>query len=288
MSLLTLIQDVCNQIGLPSPATVYGSQTLLYKQLLATLETDVSFELKSAARWPELTKTHTITLVDGQDAYALPADLERQLPETHWDQNNQWPLFGPISPQSYNQDVYGLTEPSLRLRYRIKGFATNQFYLTPTPSAADAGHVLSFEYQSTTWCRPATWATGTSYAANQYTFYNGNFYYTTASGTSGATPPTHTSSTASDGGVTWTYSAAPYTRFLKDSDEVILPEYLCMLCLKYIFSEAKGLPFDVHYRRFEKELHRQATKKRGVRTLSLARREKRGLVIARGPETGWG
>lgn len=288
MSLLTLIQDTCNQIGFPTPSAVMGTQNLLYKQILSVLETDVCNELKSAVRWPELTRTHAITLVDGQDSYELPADLERQLSETHWDRDNQWPLLGPISPQSYNQDKYGVTDPSLRLRFRIKGFGTNQFLLSPVPTAADAGHVLSFEYQSSTWCRPATWAANTSYMANQYTFYDGNFYYTTAAGTSGSTPPTHTSSTASDGGITWTYSSAAYTRFLKDTDETILPEYVCILCLKYLFCQAKGLPFQVHYERFQKELNKQATKKRGTRTLNLARRERRNLIIARGPERGWG
>lgn len=288
MSLLTLIQDVCNQIGLPAPTAVVGSQNLLYKQMLSVLHSDAANELKSKSRWPELTRTHTITLVDGQASYALPADLERQVTETHWDQANQWPLRGPMSPQRYNEDTYGVTDSSSHLEWRIKGFTDNQFLLSPVPTASDDGNVLSFEYQSSTWCRPATWTTATVYASGQYTFYNGNIYYNTGSGTSGATPPTHTTGNASDGSINWVFSSAPYTRFMADTDETIIPEYICVLCLKYLFSQQKGLPFQVHYQRYVDELNRQATKKRGTRTINMAGGHRRHRVVARGPEQNWG
>jgi parallel beta-helix repeat protein len=49
------------------------------------------------------------------------------------------------------------------------------------------------------------WATGVVTASNQYIKNGLNIYYSTAAGTTGATAPTHTSGTVSDGGVTWRY-----------------------------------------------------------------------------------
>lgn len=50
------------------------------------------------------------------------------------------------------------------------------------------------------------WTTATSYTASTSYVYNGlNVYQATTTGTSGATAPTHTSGTVSDGGVSWRY-----------------------------------------------------------------------------------
>jgi hypothetical protein len=49
------------------------------------------------------------------------------------------------------------------------------------------------------------WYTATVYAAGAYCTSNGNMYSTAAGGTSGATAPSHTTGTVSDGGINWTY-----------------------------------------------------------------------------------
>lgn len=49
------------------------------------------------------------------------------------------------------------------------------------------------------------WVTSTAYPAAYYVYYNDNLYQTTTGGTSGGTPPTCTSGTCSDGGVTWNF-----------------------------------------------------------------------------------
>lgn len=52
---------------------------------------------------------------------------------------------------------------------------------------------------------PSTWATATVYPSDAYVVYSGRYYRTALGGTSGATAPTHTSGSVSDGGVIWTY-----------------------------------------------------------------------------------
>ncbi len=49
------------------------------------------------------------------------------------------------------------------------------------------------------------WASGQAITAGTYENYGLNIYYATNSGTTGVTPPTCTSGTCSDGGVTWQY-----------------------------------------------------------------------------------
>lgn len=63
------------------------------------------------------------------------------------------------------------------------------------------------------------WAAGDTYSAGQYTVggvdadhpTGVNRYWTAAGGTTGATPPTHTAGSVSDGGVTWTYKGPATT-----------------------------------------------------------------------------
>lgn len=47
------------------------------------------------------------------------------------------------------------------------------------------------------------WTTATAYSEGEIVYYSNNRYIATTNGTSGATPPTHISGSASDGGVTW-------------------------------------------------------------------------------------
>ena len=51
------------------------------------------------------------------------------------------------------------------------------------------------------------WATGQVILNRQVRKWLGRYYYATADGTTGATAPTHTTGTVSDGGVSWTYRA---------------------------------------------------------------------------------
>lgn len=53
----------------------------------------------------------------------------------------------------------------------------------------------------------ASWVTATLYGPGLFVKNSGRVYYTALGGTSGGTPPTHSSGTVSDGGVLWQYIA---------------------------------------------------------------------------------
>lgn len=247
-------------------------------------------EARSKFTWPQLTKEYTFTTVASQDSYSLPADIDHFHFRTMWDRTNRWELVGPLSAQEWQLRKSGIAYSSPRRRFRIKGCATKQFYVDPTPGATEAGQTLVFEYQSKSWVKPRTWTATTSYTTNSFTFYNGNIYFSANGGTTGTTPPTHTSSSASDGGVTWTYYSDPYEDFGADTDESCLPEDVIMLGTKWRFMQQKGLPnWEELKMQYLETISRESSKIIGARTLSLAKRQTTFLLSPISiPDTGFG
>lgn len=289
MALLDIVQDAALELGLRNITSVVGSSDLLIRQLKALAEEEVK-NLVDEHPWVQLQKEVTITLVDGQANYALPDDFDQHIFTTHWDRMNHWELWGPVSPQEWQGFKSGVSELTPRKVFRLKGAQDRKLYIHPTPNADDAGNTLVFEYLSRQVVRPATWVTMTSYVAGSYAFYDGNIYYSASGGTSGATPPTHTSSTASDGGVTWAFYDEPYEEFLKDTDQCVLPERIVKLGLKWRFRAAKRLDYEEEYRQYKKALSAAHAKISGAREISLVGRESALRLgdLRNVPDTGFG
>ena len=137
MSLLTICQNAALEIGLPEPTSIVSSTGQTEKELLKFV-LRVGEDVRLLYTWPQLRKSTTITLVDGQANYALPSDFDRHLYETHWDRTNQWPLIGPLTPQEWRARKEGITTTSPRNRFTLQGYGLNQFYLDPTPDSGNA------------------------------------------------------------------------------------------------------------------------------------------------------
>jgi hypothetical protein len=129
--------------------------------------------------------------------------------------------------------------PTIYQRFQIRGLSNNEVFISPTPGSS--GDVLIFEYIADRSVVPKTWTTSTVFAANAYCIYNGNYYVTTAGGTTGATAPTHTTGSVSDGGVTWTYYNGPYSEFRADTDTSIFQEKLLEQGILERFAQIHGL-----------------------------------------------
>lgn len=271
MSILSLVQAVANQLGLDTPSALVGSSDTTAKQLLALAELEGQ-ESRKLNEWPELSKEYTFTLATSTASYALPTDLEKFIFRTEWDRNNHWEMLGPATAQEWQYLKSGLAVSGPRWRFRIKGSTSTQFFFDPTPSSADNGKTMAFEYQSKNWCRPKTWTASTSFSAAKYCWYNGNIYYTTSGGTTGSTAPTHTTGSASDDGVTWIYQDIIYEAFLADTDEILLDEQIFKLGLKWRFLQTKGMAYQPFQKEWMDSIKIKSTELRGARTLSLARR----------------
>lgn len=281
MTLLATVQTMAKRLQLPSPATVINNTEQNVIFMLTSLEL-AGKAVRDSYAWPELEKEYTFDLATSTASYALPADLNYKIFETEWDRDNTWPLIGPLDPQEWQYRKSGISNVVPRKMFRIKGYADKQFFVHPTPDSGDDGATLVFEYSSKTWCRPKTWAASTAFAAGTYCFYNGNIYSTVAGGTTGSTPPTHTTGSASDGVVTWVYTLASFETFNLDTDEIILDQELVIGEAIWRFKREKGLPYDELAQESQMALTQAVTDLKGAGIID------HGTPSANSRVVGWG
>ena len=240
MSIATVIQNVANEAGYTVESNIFSSNETTTKQLLAIAQR-INRDIFEAYPWPKCYASGSITLVSGQATYALPAAFSRYQYETFWNQSTRWRVLGPMSEQEYAEiRGFGL-EPTIYQRFQIRGLSNTELLINPTPGANNDGDILIFEYIADRSVVPVTWTASTSFAANSFCSYNGNYYQTTAGGTTGATAPTHTSGSVSDGGVTWIYYNGPYNEFRANTDTSIFQEKLLEQGILERFAEIHGL-----------------------------------------------
>jgi hypothetical protein len=240
MSLATVVANVANEAGYTVESNIIGSTETTTKQLLA-ITNRINREMADQYPWPKMYASGSITLVGGQATYQLPAAFSYAQYESFWNSSTRWRILGPMSEQEYAEiRGFGLNT-TVYQRFQIRGITNSELLISPTPGANNNGNIIIFEYIADRCVKPQTWSSGVLYAANTYTFYNGNYYTTTAGGTTGSTAPTHTSGSASDGGVTWTYYSGPYLDFLADTDVSIFSEKTLELGVLERFAEIHGL-----------------------------------------------
>ena len=240
MTIATVIQNVANEAGYTVEPNILTSTETTTKQLLA-IANRINRDIFEAYPWPKTFASGAITLVSGQATYQLPAAFSYYHYETFWNSSTRWRVLGPMTEQEYAEiRGFGLNT-TVYQRFQIRGLSNSELLISPTPGASYSGDIIIFEYIADRSVRPKTWTTATAFAANSYCFYNGNYYTTTAGGTTGATPPTHTSGSASDGGVSWDYYDGAYNKFLADTDQSIFSESLLEQGILERFAEIHGL-----------------------------------------------
>ena len=149
MTLLTIIQDVTNLIGLDEPSVVITSTDKNVKTLLSMANVEGRM-LKNKGQWASLSKEHSFSTADGTSSYALPSDFDSIMNGTGWNRSTNLPLRASISPREWQASQSGLVDNTVyNAGYRIKGSSSTQFFIDPTP---DSIQTLAFEYQSTEWC----------------------------------------------------------------------------------------------------------------------------------------
>lgn len=288
MSLLGMLQAVCGEVGLPEPESIIGSAGQTERQLLRITHRVLN-DLSMYA-WPQLERRGTITLATGVDRYALAADLDSHVFDTTWNQDQNYPLWGPFNAQSWESLKNGLVgSASLHQVYRISGYSGRQFEIDPVPTASEDGQVLVYRYNTKNRTRPQTWAAGQVYGVGAYTFYDGNYYKTSLGGSTGGTPPTHTSGSASDGGVTWTFSEDDFSSFRADTDESILDESLLGLGVQWNYLASKNLPYEHLKQKFYSDIETTIPKVGSAPELYMGGRfAALPWPISNVPETGFG
>lgn len=277
MSLATVIQNVANEAGYTVESNILTSTETTTKQLLA-IANRMNREIFEAYPWPKCYASGAITLVNGQATYQLPAAFSYYHYETFWNSSTRWRVLGPMTEQEYAEiRGFGLNT-TVYQRFQIRGVSNSQLLISPTPGASYSGDIIIFEYIADRSVRPKTWTTATNFAAGSYCFYNGNYYTTAAGGTTGATAPTHTTGSASDGGVTWTYYDGIYDQFLADTDVSLFNEKLLEQAVLERFAEIHGL--DSIKPRFEVQLNEEFSRDQNGKII-FAGGQTRGNLFAR-------
>ena len=277
MSLATVIQNVANEAGYTVESNILTSTETTTKQLLA-ITNRMNREIFEAYPWPKCYASGAITLVNGQATYQLPAAFSYYHYETFWNSSTRWRVLGPMTAQEYAEiRGYGLNT-TVYQRFQIRGLSNSQLLISPTPGASVSGDIIIFEYIADRSVRPKQWTTATTFAAGAYCFNNGNYYSTTAGGTTGATAPTHTSGSASDGGVTWDYYDGIYDKFLADTDVSLFNEKLLEQAVLERFAEIHGL--EGVKPRFEMQLNEEFSRDQNGKII-YAGGQVRGNLFAR-------
>lgn len=145
MSLLTIIQNVADRVGLVRPTAVIGASDPQTRQLLA-LANQEGKELARRHDWQVLTKEKTWTAAATQaQTGVLPSDFDRFITGTFYNRTRSRIVTGPLTPQEW-QDYQSRLTSIVYDAFRLRG---STIYLLPTPSGSDT---YVFEYIQTGWC----------------------------------------------------------------------------------------------------------------------------------------
>ena len=161
MTLLMIVQNSCDTIGLTRPSVVVASADQNVRTLLALAQTE-GRELLDRYSWPatQIEKTHTSLAAELQGVMTtLAPGFSYITSSTFWDRTLTQPVTGPLTPIEW-QALKARTATGPYPSYRIFG---GKLYAYPAPSA---GNTWVFEYQSTYFCQSSAGADQSAWAAD--------------------------------------------------------------------------------------------------------------------------
>lgn len=146
MTLLSIVQQASDVIGIPRTTQVVGSNDMQVRQLLALVNQDGK-DLARRYTWQQLTKERqfTTTATEVQTG-AIPADFDRFVDGTIYNRSKTERAFGPVTPEEYQEFKSRLSVVAVDA-FRVRG---SDFLIIPTPAVGDN---WVFEYISTYWVR---------------------------------------------------------------------------------------------------------------------------------------
>lgn len=146
-TLLSIVQRASDELTLPRPAVVIASLDPQIRQLLALLQEEGRY-LMMAHEWSFLRTLYTFPTVASTATYAVPADFDRYINGTFWDQTNKMQVMGPDTAQADRWRQQSTTgQAGIRKNFRLVG---SNIQLFPTP--ADVA-TIGYEYISNKWAR---------------------------------------------------------------------------------------------------------------------------------------
>jgi len=147
----TIINRTAAEVGIEPVTDPYSSQDPQFIQLRYLLDS-VGEEMVTNFQWEALQQRHqVITQATDTGKYPLPEDFAYMMNQTGWEESENVPLFGPLSPQDWSylrgRDLVSYT---IYASFRL---AQGEFWLFPQPPPD--GLDVNFEYISKNWVRDA-------------------------------------------------------------------------------------------------------------------------------------
>lgn len=144
MSALSIVQTAASWLALPIPDELFSSTEPQVVQLRGLLNEE-GYDLVTwpDKAWTKLTREKQfITVAADAQPGALAPDFSRFLDQSIWDRSQNRPVYGPMSPQQWEQEKASPTFSISYYGFRLRG---NDFLMTPTPQAGDT---IAYEYVS--------------------------------------------------------------------------------------------------------------------------------------------
>lgn len=142
-TLLQIVQQFCKTSGLIPPTVVVGSSDDQIVQILGLINEGLD-ELVPKYKWTQLklrASFATVAVENQGTLTTLAPGFKSLIPNTLWDESSKLPAHGSITPQdSQVLRIWGQRTATPAYR-EVQG----QLHIIPAP---DAGHQLSFEYNS--------------------------------------------------------------------------------------------------------------------------------------------
>lgn len=154
MSLLTIVQQACRSpgIGLPAPTAVCTSADNSVLEFLTVANEEGQELSRRTPAWTALqveTTFTTVATIDQGAMVTIAPDCDYIINDTIWDRDLRRPIFGPLTPQFWQQQISQvMTGPWSQFRQQ-RGIL--RFFPAPV-----AGHTCAFEYITKAWCTDVT------------------------------------------------------------------------------------------------------------------------------------
>lgn len=138
---LTIVQDLCDKLGLPRPSAMVGSQEKSIRQLRALLQETVQDLGEYSWEGQTLRKTWTSLAAQNQGKLTtiFGAGYDSLVPETMWNETRHMRVYGPVTNAVW-QALQTLPNAGPEYQSWVSG---GELYISPT---LPAGETLSAVY----------------------------------------------------------------------------------------------------------------------------------------------
>jgi len=158
MTLLSIVQNASDRLGLTRPSAVVASTDVQVLQLLG-LAQEEGKDLAKRHTWQALQTEHTFSTSNGTASYALPSGFDAIIKDTVFNRTRRRRMYGDLTPEQWQETQSSLVT-MVNPAFRIRG---GLFYISPTPTSTET---VAYEYLSKNWCQSAGGTGQSAWAAD--------------------------------------------------------------------------------------------------------------------------